>query len=117
VIPTPAAGQNEEGLKWPGHKELTNVRDHSRNLSKAFQTRKPWRTTRVSDSRWQRGRDCNHSGLTTHTIETQTHSGCSLHPISGENAMGYFSRYCHEKQGLVRKNSRQAVTDMASCHN
>ena len=38
-------------------------------------------TTRVSDSRWQRARDCNHSGLQPITVETETHSGCSLHPI------------------------------------
>jgi len=39
------------------------------------------RTTRVSDSRWQRTRNCNHSGLTILTVEIETHSGCSLHPI------------------------------------
>jgi hypothetical protein len=38
-------------------------------------------TTRVSDSRWQRAHDCNHSGLQPITVETETHSGCSLHPI------------------------------------
>ena len=36
-------------------------------------------TTRVSDSRWQRARDCNHSGLQPITVKTETHSGCSLH--------------------------------------
>ena len=39
------------------------------------------RTTWVSDSRWQRARDCCHRGLQPITVKTETHSGCSLHPI------------------------------------
>ena len=39
------------------------------------------RTARVGDSRWQLLSDCNNTGLTTLTIEIQTHSGCSLNPI------------------------------------
>ena len=41
-----------------------------------------WRlTTKVSDSHWQRTRDCNHSDLSPVKVATAALSGCSLHPL------------------------------------
>lgn len=37
------------------------------------------RTNKVSDSHWQRARDCNHSDVSLVTVKTAALSGCSLH--------------------------------------
>ena len=42
------------------------------------------------DSRGQRTRNCNHSGLQPITVEIETHSGCSLHPIVGRSHVSLF---------------------------
>lgn len=36
-------------------------------------------TTKITDSHWQRARDCNNSGLSSVTVEIAALSGCSVH--------------------------------------
>jgi hypothetical protein len=56
----------------------------------------------VSDSRWQRTHGCNHSGLITITVQTETHSGCSLHPIVSPVTVHLSTARSHPNPGAVQ---------------